>query len=180
MLGKSVDVAKSKLNILFLLNKVGDPVEEYGIAHAMIENDLMEYFSYKQYIAELESANFIAQQNILGKTYYGITKRGKITLEYFSNKMMGSEKKLIDRYVEENIQSLTRYKEIYTDYKKRADSKYQVDVRLMDRETPFFSLTMEVPTKKMSEEIIEHWNQKPLDMYIRIMNMMISNKKEED
>lgn len=179
MLGQSVDIAKSKLNILFFLNQVGEPVTELGIAHGMIENDLMEYFSFKQYINELEVADFIQKHNILDKTYFGITKRGKITLEYFENKMMGSEKKRIHQYVIDNIQNLTRYKEIYTDYKKVGDSRYEVEIKLVEQENSFFSMKIEIPTKKMCEDIVDNWNEKPLDMYIQVMNMMISNNRED-
>lgn len=179
MLGRNADTARNKLNILFFLNKVGEPIAEIGLAHGMIETDLMQYFMFKQYVGELQEANFIAKQEILGQIYYEITKRGKITLEYFESKMMGSEKKVIDRYVEEHIQELTRYKEIYTDYKRLGDSKYQVDIKLSERGAVFFSLTVEVPTKKMCEDIVASWNKKPWDMYIQMMNMMIENKKEE-
>ncbi len=179
MFDQRTDITKSKLNILYVLNAVGEAVSELNLAQSLIQNDLMEYFSFMQYLLELEESNFITKHEILEQIYYKITSRGKETLEYFSSRMMGSEKQLMDRYVELNRKDLTRYKEIFSDFKKISDSKYQVQIKLLEKENPFFEIGFEVPSKKIAEDIINNWNNNSSKLFIDIMNLMVSSKKEE-
>ncbi len=178
MSGKNT-MAKDKLNILFFLDSIGEPISELSIEHGMMENDLMEYFSFKQYMMELENSSFIQKHIILEKPYYSVTEHGKNSLEYFSSKMMGSEKKLIKKYIEEHFDELTKYQDIYTNFKKIGDSRYQVDIEILENKSSLLSLSVEVPSKKMCLDIIDNWNNNPSKMYIHLMNLMISNKTEE-
>lgn len=177
MLGQ-IDMAKSKLNILYLMKQVGKPMDELNIAHGMIENDLMEYFSFKQFMAELEEAAFIEKQVILDAAYYSLTEHGIRALDFFNSRMMGSEKKMIEKYVAQNLDKITRYQEIYTDYKKIGDSRYRVEIKIMENKTEILSFATEVPSKKICMEILAGWNEDPSRMYMDLMNFMITNKTE--
>lgn len=180
MIGKDVSMTKNKLNILFLLNEIQEPISELNIAQAMIENNFMEYFSFKKYLGELEQSNFIQVQEILDQTYYILSERGKSTLEYFENIMMGSEKKLILKYIQENRSNLTKYRELHIDHKKISDQRYLVEVKLLENESAFFSLDVEVPSKGMMERIIDNWNSNSTDLYLDIMGLLIGNNKEDE
>lgn len=179
MLDQKIDITKNKLNMLYLLNSVGDAISELDLAQSMIQNDLIEYFSFMQYLLELEQASFIEKQEILGKTYYRITSRGKDALQYFHGRMMGSEREVMDRFIEKNKKILTRYKDIYADYKKISDSKYQVEIKLMEKESAFFEIKFEVPSKKISENIIDNWNKNSSKLFIDIMNIVVAKNEEE-
>ncbi len=177
MLGHEISMTKNKLNILFLIQNVGEPIEENHIAKAMIENDLMEYFSFKQYVSELEATDFIEKVELFGRMYYRITSRGKNALEFFENKMLGSEKKLLLRFIEKNSAELTKYKEVYMDYRKVSDGKYHLEIKLMENGNAFFSMLSELPNKNMCEKMIKAWNKNPSDMYIKLMNIMLPEEE---
>ena len=76
MIEKDIDMTKNKLNILFLLEKIKEPVLELIITKAIIENELMDYFSLKTYLNELEEEGFIRSLSIVDKNHYEIAERG--------------------------------------------------------------------------------------------------------
>ena len=177
MIEKDIDMTKNKLNILFLLEKIKEPVLELIITKAIIENELMDYFSLKTYLNELEEEGFIRSLYIVDKNHYEIAERGRETLNYFENLMMGSEKDILLKYVMDNIQDINKSKEMMLDYKKLASSQYQVDINLLEEDSSYFRLTVQVPSKDSVDKILNNWSEQSSDLYVEIMNLILKNKE---
>lgn len=180
ILEKSQDMTKNKLNMLYFLECVKEPISEIDIARGMIENEFMQYFSFKQYLIELENSDFVKKHMILEQPYYQISERGSMALEFFSNKMMGVEKMRIQEYVNIHESELVRYKQIVANYKKVAEAQYEVEVKMMDNDKPFFSVNLEIPSKNICEKIIKNWNENPSKMYVNLMNIMVGASEKND
>lgn len=166
------DITKNKLNILYFLDKISAPVLELLIEKAMIENEFMNYFAFKTYINELEEEGFVRVIQIVDKNHYEIIDRGRETLDYFNDLMLGSEKERLIKYIEKNIKDICKSKEMMIDYKKTGDSQYQVDINLLEKEKSYFRLTLEVPSRESADTIINNWSNNSSDIYVEIMNLL--------
>lgn len=179
MIEKDLDMTKNKLNILFLLEAINEPVLELIVTKAMIENELMDYFSLKTYLNQLEEEGFIRAISIIDKNHYEIADRGKETLRYFENLMLSSEKDLLQKYIDENIHDIYKSKEIMLDYKKLPNSQYQVDINLLEEDSAYFSLVVHLPSKESVERTLDNWSNKSSELYVEIMNLIMKNKERK-
>ena len=177
MTGNPTDITKNKLNILYFLDRISEPVLELTIEKAMIENEFMNYFSFKTYINELEEEGFVRAIQIIDKSHYEILDRGRETLNYFNDLILGSEKEVLSKYIDKNINDICKSKEMMIDYKKTGNSKYQVDVNLLEKENSYFRLTLEVPSKESVDKIIGNWTNNSSDVYVEIMNLLFKEKR---
>ena len=111
MYGKTdEELTKSKLYILFLLDKVDEPFSNLNITQTFMETDIIEYFPLQQYMFELEKSDFISKKIVERNEFYEITERGKSVLDYFDNRMLGQDRKMIESYLDENLAKFNRYK----------------------------------------------------------------------
>lgn len=176
MLENDANTTKSKLNILFLLDTIAAPILELTIAEAMIENELMDYFTFKTFLNELEEDGFIRCFEIVDKNHYEILERGKETLQYFGDLILGNEKEALLKYIDNNINDIYKSKEMMLDYKKMGNSKYQIDISLVEGGSPYFNLTVEVPSKESVDKILDNWTSNSSDMYVEIMNLLLKKR----
>ena len=79
------ELAENKLILLYILDKLNMPVSNLQLTKIVMENKLMNYFIFQQFLDELCSLKFISPKITDNKTYYTITPSGKQTLDYFVN-----------------------------------------------------------------------------------------------
>ncbi|MBO4462153.1 MAG: DUF4364 family protein, partial [Lachnospiraceae bacterium] len=77
-----------KLIILFKLDKSEIPLSNTNISDFILAMDYTNYFTLQQTLSDLENSKLITSENPTSKdTLYRITDNGKVTLEYFSDRI---------------------------------------------------------------------------------------------
>lgn len=182
MYGKSdEELTKSKLYILFLLQKVDEPFSNLNVTQTFIETDIIEYFPLQQYLFELENSSFIIKKQVERNDYYQITERGKSALNYFENRMLGIDKKKLEKYLSDNLSKFNRYKEIKAEYQKNSENgSVEVTLQLINKEKPFISLKLEVPTVETAKAMCENWDGFASEIYGEIIGSLTQKRKTEE
>lgn len=173
MIDNQVDITRSKLNILCFLEMVAEPVLERMLEMAMIESDLMDYFSLKAFLNELEEESFVRSILIVDKKHYAILPRGSASLQFFSDRMLGSERERISNFVQKNIHEIHKLKEIVVDSRKTESAQYEVEIHLLEKNHPYFKMKLEVPSKESADRIVENWKENSSELYVDIMNQLL-------
>lgn len=173
------ELTKSKLYILFLLQKVGESVSEHVITQTFIETEIIEYFPLTQYLFELVQSKFIKKIQIEGKDFYLITERGKSAISFFNNRMLGQEKKKIESYLDQNFSDLKKSKEITAEYRKIKSGQTKVELKLLNEDEPYLSIAVDVPTIEMAKEICNGWKINATEIYSEVITS-ITKKRDED
>lgn len=180
MYGKTdSELTKSKLYILFLLNKVGDSVSDHVITQTLIETEIIEYFPLQQYLFELTQSKFTKKSQMENKHFYIITERGKSALSFFNNRMLGQEKKKIEAYLDKEFADLKKSREIIAEYRKIKTGQTKVQLKLLNEDEPYLSLELDVPTTEMAKEICANWKINATDIYTEIMTSVTKKRDEE-
>jgi len=77
-------MADKKLMILYLLNKMDIPLTKAQITNAILENNLIDFFTFQQCISELEEAGMIKQLLYQKKQCFATTESGEKAIEVLS------------------------------------------------------------------------------------------------
>jgi len=181
MYGKTdEELTKSKLYILYLLDKIDEPFSNLNITQTLIETDIVEYFPLQQYLFELEKSDFIYKKIVERNEFYEMTERGKSALNYFENRMLGQDKKKIEHYLDENLPKFNRYKEIKAEYKKDNETgNAEVTLQLINKGKPFITLNLEVPTIETAKSICANWDEYASDIYGEITSVLTQKRSQE-
>jgi len=171
------ELAQQKLVILYILDRIDEPVTNSDFTQFVLENNHMNYFYVQQYISELIKTNFIDVKADDDKEMYSLTNLGKETLKYFSFKIPDNIKESInERYAKRKEQKI-KDTQITGDYYKKNELEYVVSLKVIENEITLFDLTLNVPSIKQAKHICNNWKEDPQYIYEKIFNLVINKDK---
>lgn len=170
------ELAQNKLLLLYLIKTSQVPFTNNEITEFMLERNYMNYFLVQQYLSELLDSNFIEIINEGGEDIYSIVEKGEIALSYFEERIPDQVKaELNDEFVkiehEEKIET-----EILTEYYKKKNNQFVVNLKLVENEDTLFSVYLDVATKKQADLICHRWKNNTEYIYQNIINLLTDEK----
>lgn len=167
------EVVQSKLLILYILDKVEDPLTNSEITQFILENNYMNYFMVQQFLSELVNAKFIEFSTKDGSEYYHLSSAGKATLEFFNDRIPGEIKSNVDKSYEKKKKDMIKESQIIANYFKKNDSEYIIILKVIEKDTVLFSLSLNVPSKEHAKLICRNWKERSNDVYKNILDLLI-------
>ncbi len=168
---------KSKLLILFILEKIEMPInEDILLEMCSYDNQWIDYVFFSQYVNELSGARFINRHldEVNGKDYVlSISEDGKICLSHFYNEIYKSVRDDVTAYIRKNIMLYKKKQEFSCDYKKLEDGTFKVTCAVLNQDVPLFEMSFEVPTLAKAIGIKNKWERKATDFYRLYSDLMI-------
>lgn len=159
----NLDLAESKLILLYTIHKLNMPITNNQLVSIMIENNIMNYFSLQQYLTELVDSKFVQIKNDEGKQFYSITEDGEKILNYFISRVPFTVKEKLADIVEYNADKIKQEIEVTADYTPKRQTEYIVECRVNENGINLIELNVNVPTKEQAKMICENWrNHAPL------------------
>ena len=89
-------LAENKVLILYILNKMENPITNDGLLRLVLAVMDMNYFYFQQFLLDLIERNYIVCFNKDGKNVYQITDLGKATLDLTNDMIPGIIKLKVD------------------------------------------------------------------------------------
>ena len=83
----SQQLAEKKLLLLYIFQQLDCSVTHSQITDFVLENELLNYFIFQQFLAELKDSGFIIEDKQENNQIFSITDKGKDTLRYFINRI---------------------------------------------------------------------------------------------
>ncbi|NMA86412.1 MAG: DUF4364 family protein [Tissierellia bacterium] len=167
------ELAQNKLLLLYIVNESYTPLSNEKITEIVLEKDYMNYFLIQQYLSELVETDFIACENDGDKKLYKILDKGKTTLYYFQDRLPDDLKNEISLKFNQVKEEEKSSKEIVSEYFKKDNNQYLVNLKLIENMETLFSLYLDVPTEKQAKQLSEKWKSNPEYIYVNILNLLL-------
>lgn len=165
-------LAKNKLTILFLLDKLDIRLSENQLVTLMSELSLMTYFDYKLNITGLlDSALVDVKENISG-TYYSINDTGRETLQFFYKEIPFSVRERLTAFAERERDRLELEGRLYAEYLRLSDNEYKITMRIMQGDFSSFELSLVASTKEECALIAEGFKRNAQALYEKTYEML--------
>ena len=148
-----------KLVILFLFNTLETTLNELQLVSVLTENDWANYFDIKESLAELSEVGMLFRQETPNGIFYQITDSGKESLSHFYKDILHSVRESIIQYCAANRDTLSRERDLFSDYIKLDDDEYRVTLRILDNTKPIFEINLTAYTKEQAETMISNWSE---------------------
>ena len=163
-----------KLIILFMLDKSDVPLSNTSIADFILAMDYTNYFTLQQTLSDLESSNLITSENPTAKdTFYRITDNGRVTLEYFSDRISDAIKEDVLNYYSTHDISLKKDTVIDAEYYNTKGNQYAVRCLIKTNNVIVFELDFNIVGLEQAEAICNNFKKKSDDVFEYLMDMLV-------
>lgn len=170
------ELAQNKLLLLYMIDKSEKPLANKEITEFVLEKNYMNYFLIQQYLSELIQANFIEYLDRNNKDLYYILDKGKATLSYFEDRIPKKIKEeIINKFMELKGQE-KKSTQILGDYYQKEDGQFMVNLKLVEKDEPLFSLYINVATIEQAKKICSTWEKNTEYIYKNMLNMLVGEK----
>lgn len=167
-------LADKKLIILYLLSKMDIPLTKTQITNAILENNLIDFFTFQQCISELEEAGMIKQVLHQKKQCYATTDSGRNAVEIFLHRISKNSADIIDRYIAKNKDSLKKESQVIAEYTKVSDKEYIVNLKVIENDLVLIDLKLSVVSAKQAKQVCEKWKSSSEKIYSQLIGSLIN------
>lgn len=174
MYESSSELAENKLLMLYVLKAINEPISNTQLTEIILENNFINYFTFQQYLSELEESKFVEYHKANDKNLLVLTKQGDTVLSLFKSRLSPSKTSLIDQYIKEKIESIKKELTIHADYTLGDNDSFIVDLKAVENQSLLMELKLSVPSKNQAVAICSKWKDNPSEIYNSIINIFIN------
>lgn len=167
-------LADKKLIILYLLSNMNIPLTKQQITTAVLENNLIDFFTFQQCTSELEEAGMVKQVVHQKKQCLQTTDGGKNALGVFVHRIPKNVIEVIDNYIARNKDSLKKESQVISEYKKVNEKEYIVSLKVIENELVLIDLKLSVVSAKQAKQVCEKWKNSSEKIYSQLISSLIN------
>lgn len=172
-------LAENKVLILYILNKVGNPIIDNELLKLVLSITDMNYFYFQQFVLDLLDAGYIEKYEKNNFIFYDITDLGRKTLDLTNNIIPGILKLKIDQDIKPIQNDIKDEFSIIADFEPDDSNTFFVNCGIFEDNKVIFSIRIHAGSRERAKEICDNWKQNAITLYPTLLNVLISPKKDE-
>ncbi len=162
-------LAQKKALILYVLQRVAEPISNDALLKLIISIDNMNYFYFQQFLLDLlENKYIIKNENEL----YELTNEGIKALELVKDLIPGITKFKIDNTFKETLGEIKNDVSITTDFIPLNENEYNVECKIVENNQVLFKIELLAGTHEQSKKIADNWKHNAEEIYPEILNII--------
>lgn len=168
MKNSSFELALNKLLILYIVKNFQHKLEENDLSYFVLNIELFNYFYFKQYLQELESAGLILFDK--DKKYY-LSEDGEKTLEILYKKIPEENINFLDKEMENYIHELNVKNSVTANILKEDNGIYN-HFKIKDGDINVLDLKIEVSDENMAKKFSRNFKKNADRIYSEILRLL--------
>ena len=166
-------LAENKVLILYILNKLNEPISNDGLLRLVLSVMDMNYFYFQQFLLDLQEHNYIDSFVKGGKSLYKITDSGKETLSLLNDILPGIMKLKVDTNFKNELTNAAEKESITADFTPRSENDdYIVTCKINEKSETIFELKLYTSTRDEAKKIVDNWNENAYKIYPNVLNLL--------
>ncbi len=168
-------IAKNKLYILYILDKIEIKLSDTRLIQIANELGLMDYFDLNTALSELADNYLLSRTNSINGTFYQITELGKSTLEFFEKELLKSIRQKIEEYCQENREQLSLESHLFSEYIRVSEHQYRVTLKILENDVSVFEISFFATTKAEADKFVQGWRSRAMQVYQKTFENLLSD-----
>ena len=161
-------LAEGKVIILYILNKLPNPVSNESLYKLVLSINDMNYFYFQQFLLDLINNKYIEFFNNGIHTIYKITTLGKNVLELTEDILPGILKLQIDT----ELTTAKNESSVIAEYTPRSENNYVVSCKIIENNECCFELKTTAPSREQAKKIVNNWKNNSNKIYGKILSIL--------
>lgn len=175
MFDGTLELADTKLLLLYIFNKIKYPVSNLKITQIILENDFMNYFTFQQYLTDLINSNLLKVIENENKQRINITNLGIEVLAMFENRLSSLKKEKADQYLNKQIDLIKKELTVSADFNIENEDSYIVNLKAFENEKTLIDIKLNVSTNKQANTLCLKWKNDASELYNKVIDLLISD-----
>lgn len=172
-------LAESKILLLYILKKIAKPISHNELLELVLSIVDMNYFYFQQFLLDLLEDNYIQKYQSEDVDIYEITEEGKKAIELTIDIVPGILKLQVDSKFKENLETVKDKFSISAEYTPLTERSFSVRCKIVENNTTIFDLHAHAGSKSQAKKIVENWNTNATEIYPKVLEILINDKKSE-
>lgn len=168
-------LAENKVLILYILNKLEDPITNDSLLRLVLSVMDMNYFYFQQFLLDLLEEQYIACFEQDGKNLYSITEKGKETLDLTNDILPGIMKLKVDTSFQSELTTTAEENSITAEFTPRSENDYTVTCKINENNSCIFEVSVFAGSREEAKNIVDNWKENAYSIYPDVLNLL--NKK---
>lgn len=165
-------LAENKVLILYILNKLEEPVTNEGLLRLILAVVDMNYFYFQQFLLDLLEKKYVASFSKDGKNVYQITELGKNILDLTYDILPGIVKLKADTSLSGKLKERAQEESITAEYTPKNENEYTVTCKINENHTCIFEISVFAGSRDEAKRIVDNWKENANRIYPEILNSL--------
>lgn len=166
-----------KLVTLYIMDRYRDPTPETALSTMMLDDIDVNYFDYRQGLAELEKAGYIHTFIDNGHEFHVLTVSGKELIDTMYQKVAYMLRQNISEYIKREKKKIQRAREFECEIVPTSDVDFSVNVTYREADEEMISITFDCGTREKATNIRDMMIQRK-SIFFRELNKAIASTLE--
>ncbi len=166
-------LAENKLILLFLLYQMDTPMSVSQLVEFAVDKEYMDYFSFQQYLHEIEDENLVETRSENDSLVYAITAEGEQVLSYFSDQIPSSKRTAVLDYTKKNKGRIKTEFSVVANYFYNREKDYVVKCGVYEDNKTLMEINVSVPTKEDAKLLKRNWKNNVPHLYGSILHSLL-------
>ena len=171
-----VNDVQAKIIILYTLRRFKIAMTDEQLYRTLLENEIMDYFTFSHYLADLIEHDYITTVVIEGAKRYNINPKGIEAVELFAKKIPAAIIDKVDREIEDILESYSKLNDIRAKVDAINERRFVTKCGIYERNTPLLELSLTVGDRYQAEKFAKDFRSNAQEIYKGIFELM--NKTE--
>ena len=165
-------LAENKVLILYILNKLENPITNDGLLRLVLSIMDMNYFYFQQFLLDLLDNQYITRFDQNGKYTYSITEKGKEALKLTHDMLPGIMKLKVDTSFQSELTSTAEEESITAEFTPKSENDYTVTCKINENNTCIFEVSVFAGSREEAKKIVDNWKENAYRIYHEILNSL--------
>ena len=163
-------LAENKLLVLYILNKIGKPINQKALLELIVSITDMNYFYFQQFLLDLIENKYVISYEKDEEILYMITPEGKRAIELTADMIPGILTLKVDNSLKENLDDIEDKLSISSDFIPIDDNHFTVKCKIIDN--IMFEVQTFAGSKEQAKTIVDNWNTNATEIYPKILELL--------
>ena len=168
-------IAENKALILYILNKIGKPIESEYLLKLVLSISNMNYFYFQQFLLDLVDNKYVEAYTKNDEQIYNLTTEGKTALELVKDLIPGIVKFNVDKNFKETLGAIENELSISAEYIPQNENNYSVRCKIVENTQVLFDLLTYAGHQEQAKTIADNWRKNASTIYPKILQILIED-----
>lgn len=168
----SETLAENKVLILYILNKLNEPIDNDNLLKLVLSIQDMNYFYFQQFLLDLLENKYIIGYTKDDKTMYKITDIGVETLTLTNDLLPGILKLQIDNALKQEVDEVQYSKHATSEFVPMNEEDFIVKCKLSENNINIFEIKLHATSCDSAKAIAKKWEENYEEIYPIVMEIL--------